>query len=73
MNFISSDEKSTKLRYIVEKRGEDPRGYPSNLLNANYFPTKHISIPVNKDVVLQNGLVKAKDADKIVDKSIHRN
>jgi hypothetical protein len=67
MEFITSDDPSTKLKFIVEKRGEDPQGYPSNLLNSNYFPTRNISIPVNKDQVLKNGLVKPKDADKIED------
>lgn len=67
MDFITSDEPSTKLKFIVEKRGEDPRGYPNNLLNSNYFPTRNIRIPVNKAEVLKNGIVKLKDADKIED------
>ncbi|MFC0603802.1 glycosyltransferase family 117 protein [Winogradskyella pulchriflava] len=67
MDFVSSEEPSTKLKYIVERRDEDPRQYPKHLLNSNYFPTKHISIPVNKDMVLKNGIVQPKDADKIED------
>ena len=67
MDFITSDKPTTKLKHIVEKRGEDPSGYPSNLLNTNYFPTKNISIPVDKAEVLKNGIVKPKDADKIED------
>ncbi|WP_194850321.1 glycosyltransferase family 117 protein [Nonlabens antarcticus] len=31
------------------------------------FPTRSIRIPVNKEAVLKNGVVAAKDADKIVD------
>lgn len=65
MNFISSDKPQTKFKYVIEKQGEDPRQYPNHLLNTNYFPTRNISIPVNKDVVLKNGIVKPKDADKI--------
>ncbi len=68
MDFVSSDKPSTKFKYVVERQGEDPRQYPSHILNTNYFPTRHISIPVNKDVVLKNGIVKPKDADKIEDK-----
>lgn len=34
------------------------------------FPTKSIRIPVNKEAVLRNGVVAAKDADKIVDEII---
>jgi hypothetical protein len=67
MDFVGSEEPTTKLKFIVEKRGEDPRVYPKHLLNSNYFPTRNISIPVNKEVVLKNGIVKPKDADKIED------
>lgn len=34
------------------------------------FPTKNIIIPVNKDAVLKNGVVAAKNADKIVDEIV---
>ncbi|BAO55119.1 glycosyltransferase family 117 protein [Nonlabens marinus] len=34
------------------------------------FPTRAIRIPVNKEAVLKNGVVAAKDADKIVDEII---
>jgi hypothetical protein len=67
MDFISSDKESTKFKYVIERQGEDPRQYPKHILNTNYFPTRHVSIPVNKDVVLKNGIVKPKDADKIED------
>ena len=67
MNFISSDKPTTKFKYVVEKQGEDSRQYPKHLLNTNYFPTRYISIPVNRTVVLKNGLVQPKDAEKIVD------
>ncbi|OZV71108.1 glycosyltransferase family 117 protein [Winogradskyella aurantia] len=67
MDFVGSEEPTTKLKFIIEKRGEDPRVYPKHLLNSNYFPTRNISIPVNKEVVLKNGIVKPKDADKIED------
>jgi hypothetical protein len=67
MEFITSDDPSTKLKFIVEKRGESPEGYPGSYLNSNYFPTRNISIPVNKDQVLKNGIVHPKDVDKIED------
>ena len=66
LDFITSDNPRTKLRHIVQQQGEDPSYYPNHLLNSNYFPTRYIRVPVNKDVVLNNGLVKEKDADKIV-------
>ena len=67
MEFVSSEKPNTKLKFVVENMGEDPRQYPKHLLNSNYFPTRNIRIPVNKEEVLKNGVVKAKDADKIVD------
>mgnify|MGYP003562911701 CR=1 FL=1 len=66
LEFISSDRKDTKLRYVMERNGEDPRGYPSTLLNTNYFPTKNVRVPVDKETVLKNGIVKEKDADEIL-------
>ena len=67
MSFISSDDPRAKLKYRLQQEGEDPSYYPKFLLNSNYFPTRYIKIPVNKDVVLNNGIVQPKDADKIVD------
>lgn len=67
MDFVSNDDPKTKFEYVVKAQGEDPRQYPKHILNTNYFPTRHISIPVNKEEVLKNGTVKAKDADKIED------
>ncbi len=67
MDFVSSEKPTTKFKFVIERQGEDPAGYPSHILKTNYFPTRHISIPVNKDVVLKNGIVKPKDADKIED------
>jgi tetratricopeptide (TPR) repeat protein len=66
MNFISSDDPRYKLKSLLQREGEDPAGYPSQLLNSNYFPTRYIRIPVDKEMVLKNGIVKQKDADKIL-------
>ncbi|HNU59311.1 MAG TPA: DUF2723 domain-containing protein, partial [Aquaticitalea sp.] len=67
MDWIVSDNPRTKMKYIVQQDGDDPRNYPKQLLESNYFPTRSVKIPVNKDAVLKNGVVKQKDADKIVD------
>ncbi|RNC88436.1 MAG: DUF2723 domain-containing protein [Winogradskyella sp.] len=67
MEFVSSDNPSTKLKQRIIAEGDDPRGYPTYFLNANYYPTRNIKIPVNKETVLKNGIVKSKDADKILD------
>ncbi len=54
MNWIASDNPGT--------RGELQSGQM-----VNTFPTKNIRIPVDKNVVLKNGVVAQKDADLTVD------
>ncbi|MCK8481067.1 DUF2723 domain-containing protein [Psychroserpens algicola] len=66
MDFISSDDPKYSLKYGMQRRGEDPAGYPIQLQNSNYLPTSNVRIPVDKSNVLKSGIVKAKDADKIV-------
>ncbi len=66
MDFVSSEDPKTKLKFILQSRREDISGYPAQMLNGNYYPTKNIRIPVNKDAVLKSGIVKEKDADSIV-------
>ena len=66
VNFISSDGPKGKIKFVAESQGEDLSQYPNHILNSNYFPTKYIRIPVNKDNVLNKGTVKPKDADKIL-------
>jgi len=66
MNFISNDDPRAKLKNRLQAEGEDTGYYPKYLLNSNFVPTRHVRVPVNKDVVLNNGLVKPEDADKIV-------
>ena len=66
IDFVTSDNPKTKFKRILELQGEDPNQYPSQLRNTNYFPVENIRIPVNKEQVLKNGIVKQKDADEIV-------
>lgn len=65
IEFVSSDNPRTKLEYVIRQSGEDPSNYPRQMLNSNYFPTRHLRVPVNKANVLKSGLVKPEDADKI--------
>ena len=55
MRWIASDSDATY--YIDEEQG----------IKEKFYPTNRIRIPVNKQNVLKNGIVAAKDADKIVD------
>ena len=37
----------------------------NNCKNSNYLPTTHVRVPVNEENVLESGIVKPKDKDKI--------
>lgn len=67
INFVSSDNPKTKLQYILQQNGEDVSFYPRQMLNSNYFPTRNLKIPVNKENAIKNNIVSEKDADKIED------
>ncbi|TPN85435.1 glycosyltransferase family 117 protein [Aquimarina algicola] len=52
LKWVASDHPKTK-------------GELQNGKTVNTFPTKHVRIPVNKEKVVQNGIVALKDEDKI--------
>jgi hypothetical protein len=62
--------KSYNLKDIIDFIGNDKDPRAKFTYNArttlSYFPTKKFFIPVDKDAVLANGTVAAKDADSIV-------
>jgi tetratricopeptide (TPR) repeat protein len=57
MNWVASDDPRTKADLMSGQ-------------SVNTFPTKHIRIPVNKENVLEYGIVKPQNADEIVDEII---
>lgn len=59
----------TWLNYI---QNDDPRTQAELQSGQmiNTFPTKNISIPVNKETVLENGIVEERFADQIVDEIV---
>ncbi len=67
MDFVVSENPRTKMKFVMQQEGDDPSAYPDQMVNGNYFPTRHVRIPVNKEEVLKNGIVQQKDADLIVD------
>ena len=67
MDFVGDDDPKRKMKFLLQSQGDDPKDYPSYYVNSNYYPTNSLKIPVNKEEVLKNGLVKSKDADKIED------
>ncbi len=67
VNWVDSDNPQTKLKFILQKQNADLSAYSENSQNIVYYPTNKLRIPVNKENVLESGLVKQKDADLIVD------
>ncbi|MEN1783631.1 MAG: DUF2723 domain-containing protein [Bacteroidota bacterium] len=67
IKWIGDDKPRTKFRYLFEKQGRDTEEYPESTLNIVYYPTNKIRIPVNKENVLESGLVKEKDTALILD------
>jgi hypothetical protein len=67
INWVDSDHPRTKLKYLFEQNGADLSQYSEETLNTVYYPTNKIRVPVNKQNVLGNSIVKKKDADLIVD------
>ncbi len=67
INWIDSDKPQTKLKHILQQQGADLSDYSDNTLNIVYYPTNKIRIPVNKQHVLESGLVKEKDSALILD------
>lgn len=66
LDFVASENPRTKYRYVLEQEGVDLSQVRNQDLNATYMPTRHLRIPVNKDPVLKNGLVKPENAHEIV-------
>lgn len=66
LGFITSDNPKTKYKYYLQQEGYDVSRARNQELNANYMPTENVRVPVDKASVLEHGIVKPKDADKIV-------
>jgi hypothetical protein len=67
INWIDSDKPRTKLKYLFEQNGADISQYSEEIQSTVYYPTNKIRVFVNKQNVLNSGLVKDKDSDLIVD------
>ncbi|SFZ90724.1 Protein of unknown function [Flaviramulus basaltis] len=66
LDFVGSTNPRTKYKYVLQQQEVDLSQVRSQDLNATYMPTPHLRIPVNKDNAIKSGIVKPKDADKIV-------
>ena len=67
MDWVSSGKPETKLSYLMRQQGVDMSDFKEEQLDIVYYPTNKIRVPVDKNAVLETGLVAAKDAEMIVD------
>ena len=67
MKWVASDKPQTKVKSLLERQGRDISEYSNSYLDAVFYPTNKIRVPVNKEKVLASGLVKEKDSSLIVD------
>ena len=67
MKWVASDVPQTKVKSLLEKQDRDISSYSNSYLDAVFYPTYKIRVPVNRDKVLETGLVKEKDAGEIVE------
>ncbi len=67
MDWVASEDPKTKLKHVFDLRGQDASNYPESVRNTNYYPTHKIRIPVNKENVVQSGLVHERDTAMILD------
>lgn len=54
LNWVKSDDPSTKFKAYGNKQ-------------LQYYPTKKLRVPIDKEMVLEKGVVPASDSSKIVD------
>ena len=70
MNWISSDNKRTKYKFLLEQYGyekEDLEKIPASTQNMIYYPTNKLRFYVNKENVLNSGIINKLEIDNIVD------
>jgi len=70
MNWISSDNERTKYKFLLEQYGyekSDLNEIPKFTQNMIFYPTNKIRFFVNKDNVLNSGVVKKENENLIVD------
>ena len=66
INWVASDDDRTKFKSLISQSGGSPSDYPKNTQEMVFYPTNKIRVNVNKQNVLQSGIVLSKDSDKIV-------
>ena len=70
INWISSDNKRTQYKFLLEQYGYDENDLskiPKSTQNMIYYPTNKVRFFVNKENVKKSGILGKEDHKKIVD------
>ena len=70
MNWVSSDNKRTKYKFLLEQYGyekDDLEEIPMFTQNMIYYPTNKVRFYVNKENVINSGIINSSETEKIVD------
>ena len=70
ISWISSDNERTKYKFLLKQYGYGPeelKSIPLFTQNMVYYPTNKIRFYVNKENVLNSGIIDTIDSDDIVD------
>ena len=70
IKFVTQDDDKYKYKSLLQKQGYETNYLREQDLNANYLPSESIRIPVNKESVINNKIVKSSLSDEIVDEII---
>ena len=66
MNWVASDHPRTKYKSLLEQAGDDPRRLPKATQEMIFYPTNKIRVQVDIENVLESGVVKPEDKDRVV-------
>ena len=70
ISWISSDNERTKYKFLLKQYGyeqEELKNIPLFTQNMVYYPTNKIRFYVNKENVINSGIIESADYDKIVE------
>ena len=70
IKFVTQDDDKYKYKSLLQKQGYETNYLREQDINANYLPSESIRIPVNKESVINNKIVKSSLSDEIVDEII---
>ena len=70
ISWVSSDNERTKYKFLLKQYGyeqEELKNIPLFTQNMVYYPTNKIRFYVNKENVINSGIIESADYDKIIE------